>query len=202
MKRCRDKNLDSLAAELKGRNVAVVGGGSVAIDCAESSVKLGAKNVYLVYRRSFQQMPAEENERVHAMEEGVQFLLLSQPVDYRDNSGRVSGVVLRRTELGDADASGRRKPVEIAGSEWVLKADVVVEAIGNKAPEGSPAWYPGVQVDGKNLIKADKATGKTSLPGVFAGGDIVRGPSLVVEAVQDGKAAAAAIADYISREAH
>lgn len=198
LKSCRAEDISAFAAEVKGKNVAVLGGGSVAIDCAVSAVKLGAKNAYLVYRRSFQQMPAEEDERIHAMDEGVQFLLLSQPVDFKEAGGRVAAVVVRRTELGDPDASGRRKPVEIPGSDWELKADVVVEAIGNKALAESASWYPGVAVDGKSLIKADGETGKTSLPGVFAGGDIVRGPSLVVEAVQDGKNAAKAIAAYLS----
>jgi NADPH-dependent glutamate synthase beta subunit-like oxidoreductase len=106
---------------------------------------------------------------------------------------------LVRTQLGEPDESGRRRPVEIPGSEWSMAADVVIEAIGNKAPDESPQWYPSVEVDAKNLIKTDQETGQTSVPGIFAGGDIVRGPALVVQAVQDGKVAARAIKDYLNK---
>jgi NADPH-dependent glutamate synthase beta subunit-like oxidoreductase len=104
-----------------------------------------------------------------------------------------------RTRLGEPDASGRRRPEAVPGSEWVLDADVVVEAIGNQAPDDSPAWYPGVKVDDRRLIEVDPDTGRTSVDGIFAGGDIVRGPALVVQAVQDGKVAARAIKEYLSR---
>ena len=103
-----------------------------------------------------------------------------------------------RTVLGEEDASGRRSPVNIEGSEWTLKADLVIEAIGNKADEASPTWYPKVELNDKKLIQVDPDTGKTSMDGVFAGGDIVRGPSLVVNAVQDGKKAARAIMEYLN----
>ena len=103
-----------------------------------------------------------------------------------------------RTRLGDPDDSGRRRPEIIAESEWALDADVVVEAIGNQAPPDLARAYPGVDVDERGLIQADSETGKTSQPGIFAGGDIVRGPALVVNAVQDGKTAAHAIIDYLN----
>jgi NADPH-dependent glutamate synthase beta subunit-like oxidoreductase len=106
---------------------------------------------------------------------------------------------LVRTRLGEPDESGRRRPVEISGSEWIMDADVVIEAIGNKAPNDSPDWYPKVDVDGRKLIKIDSETGQTSVPAIFAGGDIVRGPALVVEAVQDGKVAARAIKKYLGK---
>ena len=194
----RDGRLDSLAAEFKGKSVAVVGGGSVAMDCVEAAIRLDTAEVNLLYRRSYTQMPAEEEERIEALRSGVNFHILNQPVDFiTDASGRLTGAKLIRTRLGEPDDSGRRRPVDVAGSEWVMPVDIFIEAIGNKAPEDSPSWYPGVKVDGKNLIVAEEDTGATSVPGIFAGGDIVRGPALVVEAVADGKKAAAAIDDYI-----
>lgn len=195
----REERFAELGSALTGKRVAVIGGGSVAMDCAESAQKLGAADVYLVYRRSFSQMPAEEDERIDVLGSGVHFLLLNQPVDFvTDNRKTLTGLKLVRTRLGDKDESGRRRPVEIPGSEWLLDIDVVVEAIGNKAVDDSPEWYPQVEVDGRKLIEVNPETGETSVKGIFAGGDIVRGPALVVEAVQDGKKAAAAIREYLS----
>jgi NADPH-dependent glutamate synthase beta subunit-like oxidoreductase len=193
-----DERFKQMEKKLKDKTVAVIGGGSVAMDCIESAVKLGAKDVYLIYRRSYSQMPAEPDERIEAQEAGVHFLLLNQPVDYvTDKKNRLKGLKLVRTRLGEADESGRRRPIEIKGSEWVMDADIVIEAIGNIAPKKSPEWYPNVDIDGKKLIKVDPQTGKTSVDGIFAGGDIVRGPALVVQAVQDGKVAARAIKEFL-----
>lgn len=197
----RDERCAQLVADLQGKTIAVVGGGSVAIDCAESALKLGAKDVYLVYRRSFSQMPAETDERIDALEAGVHFLLLNQPVDFQlADDGRITGLQLIRTRLGAEDASGRRSPEAIPGSEWTLEVDSVIEAIGNQADSDSPTWYPHVEVDDQKLVKVDAATMQTSVAGIFAGGDIVRGPALVVNAVQDGKLAARAIAAYLARK--
>jgi NADPH-dependent glutamate synthase beta subunit-like oxidoreductase len=195
----RDGHLESLAEEFENRTVAVIGGGSVAMDCVESATRLGAKDVYLVYRRSYTQMPAEEDERIQALQKGIHFMLLNQPMDFViDENKHIKGLKLVRTALGGVDASGRRSPVNIEGSEWVLDTDIVIEAIGNKADEQSPAWYPNIKLNTRNLIQADSETGKTSVEGIFAGGDIVRGPSLVVNAVQDGKIAARSIKAYLS----
>ena len=195
----RDGHLDQLAQEVKNKTIAVIGGGSVAMDCVESAAKLGAKDVYLVYRRSYSQMPAEEEERIEALQGGIHFLLLNQPIDYEvDADNQINGLKLVRTALGEEDTSGRRSPVNIEGSEWILDVDVVIEAIGNKAEDDSPNWYPTVDVNKKNLIQVDTETGQTSVPGIFAGGDIVRGPALVVTAVQDGKVAARAIKEYLT----
>ena len=195
-----DERFKQMEKKFKDQTVAVIGGGSVAMDCIESAVRLGAKDVYLVYRRSYSQMPAEPDERIEALEAGVHFLLLNQPVDYvTDKKNRLKGLKLVRTRLGKPDASGRRRPLEVPDSEWVMDADIVIEAIGNKAPDESPDWYPNVEVDGKKLIKADAETGKTSVDGIFAGGDIVRGPALVVQAVQDGKVAARAIKEFLAK---
>jgi NADPH-dependent glutamate synthase beta subunit-like oxidoreductase len=196
----RDGRFEEMERKLKDKTVAVIGGGSVAMDCIESAVRLDAKDVYLIYRRSYSQMPAEADERVEALEAGVHFLLLNQPLDYvTDDQNRLAGLKLVRTRLGESDASGRRAPEAIDGSEWMMNADVVIEAIGNIAAEDSPQWYPHVDIDDKKLIKVDPETGKTSVAGIFAGGDIVRGPALVVQAVQDGKVAAAAIKKYLAK---
>ena len=168
------------------------------MDCIESAIRLEAKDVYLIYRRSYSQMPAEPDERIEALECGVHFLLLNQPLDYlTDDQNRLAGVKLIRTCLGEPDGSGRRRPENIEGSEWTMNVDVVIEAIGNIAPEESPQWYPNINVNNKRLIQADPDSGKTSVDGIFAGGDIVRGPALVVEAIQDGKVAAAAIKKFL-----
>ncbi len=194
----RDGRFEEVEKKIQGRTVAVIGGGSVAMDCIESAARLEAKDVYLIYRRSYSQMPAEADERIEALEGGVHFLLLNQPLDYlTDDQNRLLGLKLVRTRLGEPDESGRRRPENVAGSQWIMDVDVVIEAIGNIAPEDSPQWYPNVNIDDKKLIQVDPETGKTSVDGIFAGGDIVRGPALVVQAVQDGKVAAAAIKEYL-----
>ena len=196
----RDGRFSEIEKKIKGKTVAVIGGGSVAMDCIESAVRLGAKDVYLIYRRSYSQMPAEPDERIEALEAGVHFLLLNQPVNYvTDKKNRLTGIRLVRTRLGRPDKSGRRRPETIEGSRWVMKVDVVIEAIGNRATQDSNDWYPHVKVDNKKLIKVDAATGQTSVKGIYAGGDIVRGPALVVTAVQDGKVAAKAINEYLAK---
>ena len=194
----RDGRLDDLIKTFKGKKVAVVGGGSVAMDSVEGAIRLDPESVNLVYRRSYTQMPAEEEERIAALRCGVNFHILNQPVEYvTDASGKLTGLKLVRTVLGAPDASGRRRPVEVEGSEWIMSADIVIEAVGNKAPSGLASAYPSVKTDDKGLVGADEETGATSVPGIFAGGDIVRGPALVVEAVADGKKAAKAIDAYI-----
>jgi len=194
--RLREERFEELAKQVKGKAVAVIGGGSVALDCAESALKLGARDVYLVYRRSYAQMPAEQDERQAALALGVHFLLLNQPTGYlTDGSGRLKGLRLVRTRLGEPDASGRRKPVEIKGSGWTLEVSLVVESIGNRPDEAD--WAGLVKLDGRGLVLAGEKNRKTSARKVFAGGDIVRGPALVVEAVQDGKLAARAILESL-----
>ena len=188
-----------MAKSFSGKTAAVIGGGSVAIDCVESAVRLGAADVYLVYRRSYSQMPAEEEEKISALNQGVHFLLLNQPKFYMNtaNSGNLNGLLMVRTRLGEPDASGRRRPVEIRGSEWILDVDVVIEAIGTKPADESPGWYPSVRVTANNLVLVNEETCETSRKGIFAGGDIIRGPGFVVQAVQDGKQSAGAIKQYL-----
>ena len=146
-------------------------------------------------------MPAEEDERLAALRLGAHFLMLNQPMDYLvDSSGRVKGLKLVRTRLGRPDASGRRRPEPIEGSAWTLDCALVVEAIGNQ-PDETVDWSPLLKTDRGGLILADPKTGKTSVRRIYAGGDIVRGPALVVEAVQDGKLAARAILKALERSA-
>ncbi len=189
---------DAVGESFTGKSAAVLGGGSTSIDCAESALRLGADDVYLVYRRSFSQMPAEEEEKISALSEGIHFLLLNQPKEYMtDAEGNLKGLRLVRTRLGEPDASGRRRPVEIPGSEWELEVDTAIEAIGTKPLEESPQWYPSVKVSAGNLVEVKGETGETSVPGIFAGGDITQGPGTVIQAVQDGKDAAKAIGQYL-----
>lgn len=196
----REQRAEVVESAVKGKNVAVIGGGSVAIDCARSAKRFGALEVYLIYRRSFAQMPAEEDERLEALQDGVHFLVLNQPVDYRlDGDGHLKGVRMVRTELGAVDASGRKKAVEIPGSEWELSTECAIEAIGNCAESDSPEWYPSLKRDKLNLVQIDEKSGRTSHPAIFAGGDIVRGPGLVVEAIADGKRAARAILESLNQ---
>jgi NADPH-dependent glutamate synthase beta subunit-like oxidoreductase len=189
---------DMVKERIKDKKVAIIGGGSVAMDCAGYASSLGASDVYLVYRRSFSQMPAENDEKIESLENNIHFLILNQPKAYvKGDKGLVTGIKLVRTVLSPAQGDKRRSPIEVKGSEWILDIDIVVEAIGNKAFEDSNKVYPGIDIDGKKLIKASLDDCKTSKQGIFAGGDIVRGPSLVVNAVQDGKTAANNIDSFL-----
>ena len=189
----RQGHYDDWKARIADRSVAVIGGGSVAMDCVMAAIQLGAKDVYLVYRRSYTQMPAEEKERLETLRAGCHYVLLNQPVGYeRGPKGALTGVRLQRTRLGDADDSGRRRPEPIDGSDWVLACDLCIEAIGQRPVDETAATYPSVQQHG-GLVVADPDTGKTSVDGIYAGGDVVRGPSLIINAIRDGKVAARAI---------
>jgi glutamate synthase (NADPH/NADH) small chain len=197
----KEGKVAEIGKHVKGRRVAVIGGGSVAIDCAESAIKLGAKDVFLLYRRSYTEMPAQEDEKTSALQSGMHLLLLNQPVDYvTDAKGRLTAVKLIRTELGEPDASGRRRPVEVPGSNWDLKVDVVIEAIGAQPVRDSIEWSPAMKLTDGNLISVNPDTGETSIQQVFAGGDIVRGPALIIEAVKDGKTAAKAIIERLAKQ--
>jgi NADPH-dependent glutamate synthase beta subunit-like oxidoreductase len=194
----REGKFAETGRRIKGKVCAVIGGGSVAMDCARSALRLGAADVYLLYRRSYAQMPAEADERELALREGAHFILLNQPVDYVTGPrGELRGIRLVRTRLGAKDSSGRRKPVAVKGTEWVLPVDAAIEAIGYRPRRGSPSWYPSIAVDGGGLIRAREQDCRTSRPKIFAGGDIVRGPDLVVRAVADGKTAARSIMEYL-----
>lgn len=181
-----------------GRNVAVVGGGNVAMDSARVAMRLGAENVYLVYRRSMEELPARAEEVHHAEEEGIDFRLLNNPVAIiGDENGAVKAMECIQMELGEPDASGRRRPVEKPGSEFTLDVDTVIMAIGTRANPLIGNSTEGLDLTDRGYIIADEETGATSLSGVFAGGDIVTGSATVIAAMGAGKKAAAAIHEYL-----
>jgi glutamate synthase (NADPH/NADH) small chain len=183
---------------LRGSRVAVVGGGNVAMDAARTAKRLGASESMIVYRRTRQEMPARAEEAHHAEEEGIRFELLAAPVEVLGNPQRwASGLKCIRMQLGEPDASGRRSPQPIPGSEFVLACDVVVVAVGTRANPLLTATCPALKLNRRGNIEVD-AHGATSLPGVFAGGDIARGAATVILAMGDGKRAARAIDGYLS----
>ena len=183
-----------------GKSVAVVGAGNVAMDAARTSKRLGAETVYIVYRRSEDEMPARKEEIEHAKEEGIELRLLNNPTKIiGDEKGWVNGMECVKMELGEPDASGRRSPVEIKGSEYVLPVDMVVMSIGQGPNPLIKATTPNLETNKRGNINADES-GQTSMPGVFAGGDIVKGAATVISAMGAGKKAAKAIDEYLSKK--
>lgn len=182
---------------LKGRRVAVIGGGNVAMDAVRTAKRLGADDAIIVYRRSKVEMPARVEEVHHAEEEGIRFEMLVAPVEVLgDEKGWVAGLRCTRMELGEPDASGRRRPVPIAGSEFVIPCDEVVVAVGTRANPLLTSTCPELKLNKWGNIEVDE-NGMTSVPGVFAGGDIVRGAATVILAMGDGKTAARAVDAYL-----
>ncbi len=179
------------------QNVVVIGGGDTSMDCVRTAIRLGVRNVSCVYRRTEAEMPGRAEERKNAREEGVRFEMLTLPVRIiGDENGRVKAVECQRMELGEPDESGRRRPVAVKGSEFMVPADAVVIAIGYGADPLVPQTTQGLQSDRKALIKVDHR-GRTTRRGVFAGGDNVNGADLVVTALAAGRTAAEAIAAYL-----
>ncbi len=174
--------------------VAVLGGGNTAMDSAVTASRAGARDVYLIYRRSFAEMPAWPDERDEALEEGVHFMLLTQPLGYVAENGRVCGVRVASTVLGEPDESGRRRPIVDEDSERVVAVDMVIEAMGQAPPSDLSDWLPGVELTDRGLIVTRGLSGRTSRERVYAGGDIVNGGDTVVQAVADGVVAAEQIA--------
>jgi glutamate synthase (NADPH/NADH) small chain len=182
---------------LVGKRVAVLGGGNVAMDAARTGKRLGAEKSMIIYRRTLKEMPARVEEVHHAEQEGIQFELLVAPVAVLGNEKKwVTGLKCIRMQLGEPDASGRRSPVPIPDSEFVVDCDVVVVAIGTRANPLLTATCPELKLNKRGNIVADE-NGMTSLPGVFAGGDIVRGAATVILAMGDGKKSAKAIDAYL-----
>jgi glutamate synthase (NADPH/NADH) small chain len=182
---------------IKGHRVAVVGGGNVALDSARTAKRLGAENVYLVYRRSEKEMPARDEEIEHAREEGIEFKLLTNPVKISGKDGWVDKIRCIKMELGEPDQSGRRRPVPVKGSEFDIEVDVIIMAIGQGPNPLLISTIPGLELTEKGNIKANAVSGKTNVRGVFAGGDIVSGAATVILAMGAGKNAARAIDEYI-----
>lgn len=184
---------------IKGESVGVFGAGNVAMDSARTAIRLGSREVHLVYRRSRDEMPARAEEIHHAEEEGVIFDLLSNPKRFiGDESGRLCAVECVRMELGEPDESGRRRPVEKKGSEFVIDIDVAIIAIGNGSNPILQKTAPDLSCNKWGNILADPETMKTSVKGVFAGGDIVTGAATVIEAMGAGRKAAKGIDDYLT----
>jgi 2,4-dienoyl-CoA reductase (NADPH2) len=185
--------------DLEGKTVAAIGGGNTAMDVATTAKRLGAKDVYVIYRRSFKEMHAWSAERDLAMNEGVHFLILTQPIDYNSTNGKLTGIKVCPTRLGEPDKSGRRRPEPIESSTYKLDIDIIVEAIGQEPAENISEILPGVELK-NGFIRTEKGTLATSRRGVYAGGDLVRGASTVVAAVADGMAAAKEIDKFLKQQ--
>jgi glutamate synthase (NADPH) small chain len=176
----------------RGRKVAVVGGGNVAMDAARTAVRLGAEEVFLVYRRTEEEMPARHEEVHHARQEGVEFKMLCSPVEVRGRDGFVTGLIATRMELGEPDASGRRAPMCVLDSDFEIECDTVIMALGTRPNALLAKAAPDLALDRRGYIESDES-GATSMPGVFAGGDIVTGSATVIRAMGAGKTAAHSI---------
>lgn len=183
---------------IQGRNVAVLGGGNTAMDSVRTALRLGAENAYIVYRRSEAEMPARKEEIHHAMQEGVQFHMLTNPVQFiGDDEGKVVAMECIKMQLGEPDASGRRRPIPIEGSNFTMEVDLVVVAIGNSSNPLIPQTTPGLETNRWGNIIVNPDTMQTSREAVYAGGDIVTGGATVILAAGAGKKAAKAIHQYL-----
>ncbi len=182
-----------------GKKAATIGAGNVAMDSARTALRLGAEKSYIVYRRSRQEVPAREEEVYHAEEEGIIFNFLTLPIRILgDDQGKVIGMECLKMELGEPDESGRRKPLPISGSNFVIEVDMVIDAIGTSANPIVARTATGVETNKWGYFIVDENTKATTRAGIFAGGDIVRGSATVISAVGDGKVAARAINEYLS----
>lgn len=184
----------------RGKKIAVVGGGNVAMDAARSALRLGAEEVHIVYRRSEAEMPARLEEIHHAKEEGVIFDVLTNPVEILGQDGWVKGLKCIRMELGEPDESGRRRPIPVEGSEFIMDVDIVIIAIGTSPNPLIASTTPGLAVQKWGGIIVDEETGATSKDRVYAGGDAVTGAATVILAMGAGKKAAKAIHERLSKE--
>jgi glutamate synthase (NADPH) small chain len=190
---------DEPMLDLHGKNVAVIGGGNTALDAIRSALRLGASKAYVIYRRSEAEMPARKEEVKHAQQEGIEFRVLTNPIEFlSDGKGWLNAVRCMRMELGEADASGRRRPVPVEGSEFDLPLSVAVIAIGTGANPLIQSTTPGLNTNKRNYIEADATTQRTSRKGVFAGGDIVTGSATVILAMGAGRRAAKSIHEYLT----
>lgn len=186
---------------VRGKNVAVIGGGNVAMDAVRTALRLGADRAMIIYRRTEVEMPARKEEIHHAEEEGVEFLMLTNPVEYIGNKdGWVTQMKCIKMELGEPDASGRRSPVPIKNSEYLIDVDTVVVSVGTMANPIVPSTTPGLEVNKRGYIVTKDETGLTSRDGIYAGGDIVTGAATVILAMGAGRKAAKAIHEYLSQK--
>jgi glutamate synthase (NADPH/NADH) small chain len=190
---------DEPMVDLAGKNVAVIGGGNTALDAIRSALRLGAGNAYVLYRRSETEMPARAEEVKHAKQEGIDFQVLTAPIEFlSDGQGWLKAARCVRMQLGEPDASGRRRPLPIAESQFELPLSVAIMAIGTSANPIVQSTTPGLETSKRGYINADPETQRTSRKGVFAGGDIVTGSATVILAMGAGRRAAKSIQDYLS----
>jgi glutamate synthase (NADPH/NADH) small chain len=182
-----------------GKNVAVIGGGNTAMDSVRTAKRLGADRAMIIYRRTFEEMPARIEELKHAREEGIEFLNLNSPVEYlADKRGRVNAVRLQKMELGEPDSSGRRRPIPIEGSEYTIDVDLVIVSIGVSPNPLIPQSVPELSMSRWGTIQVDENNMQSNIPVLFAGGDIVRGGATVILAMGDGRRAAQGIHQYLN----
>ena len=190
---------DEPMVDFRGKDVAVIGGGNTALDAIRSALRLGARKAYVLYRRSEAEMPARAEEAKHAKEEGIEFQVLTAPIEFlSDGKGWLTGVRCLKMQLGEPDASGRRRPVPIEGSEFDVPLSVAVIAIGTTANPIVQSTTPGLDTNKRGYIVADATTQRTSRKGVFAGGDIVTGAATVILAMGAGRRAAQGINEYLA----
>jgi glutamate synthase (NADPH) small chain len=189
---------DEPMVDFRGKNVAVIGGGNTALDAIRSALRLGAGKAYVLYRRSEAEMPARIEEVKHAKQEGIEFQVLTAPIEFlSDGKGWLSAARCQKMELGEPDSSGRRRPVPIEGSEYEVPLSVAVIAIGTSANPIVQSTTPGLNTNKRGYIQADETTQRTSRKGVFAGGDIVTGSATVILAMGAGRRAAKGIDEYL-----
>ena len=174
-----------------------MGGGNVAMDAARCAMRMGAEHVYVVYRRGEEEMPARNEEIHHAREEGIEFKLLTNPVEILGEGGKVTGMKCVRMELGEPDESGRRRPVEVPGSEFVLDVDTVIMSLGTSPNPLIRSTTPGLEANRKGCLVVNEETMATTREGVYAGGDAVTGAATVILAMGAGKKAAEHIHQYL-----
>ncbi|MFC2138754.1 NADPH-dependent glutamate synthase [Bacteroidota bacterium] len=185
---------------LFGKNVAVIGGGNTAMDSVRTAKRLGAERAMIIYRRSFEEMPARIEEIKHAKEEGIEFLNLQSPVKYfSDKNGRVNKIEVQKMELGEPDSSGRRRPIPIENSEYLIEADLVIVSVGVSPNPLVPQSLPDLNVTDWGTIKVKEENMQSNITELFAGGDIIRGGATVILAMGDGKVAAKGIHEYLMK---
>ena len=186
---------------LRGKTIAVIGGGNTAMDSTRTALRMGTERVILIYRRSEEEMPARREEVGHAKEEGVEFKTLHNPIEYiGDDKGRVVAMRVQKMELGEPDASGRRSPVPIEGAIEEIPVDLVIVAVGVSPNQLVPRSIPGLDISKRNTIVVNEETMQSSVGDLYAGGDIVRGGATVILAMGDGRRAALNMANALLAE--